>query len=370
MSPTEIPVDAAFLFKVFLASALGALASALWLIIALCRRKRSKTQLGLSILLVCGFVLLSGYVLNSCNGRIAPRHEPHSNVSVCYAFPRIDRNNNAAYFIKSVAQERTAMKFHQLDFSVPRAYWYEASDPLWYRIYLCRSDQYGNNPGVMAEISAERFACPPDFIYVSCAFNWLGINGFDFSSSQQKAAFSLFRQTNSVEILNLKDGVWMTHTLRDPNRPQWGGVIADSDSLRFIAEDSLLLISVGQHVLVTIDSSGRENTRNIEDEIRANGPEDPNIQNLDMQKFIGRPVWNEDQRIIAVNGEVAVLMFDAGLVFQQAIKSAGPAARDFLKQYGWTREGVMNRGNPAGFALANHTITDRTINPDDAATIW
>src|SRR5437899_2317093 len=136
---TEIPVDTAFLFKVFLASALGALGCVLWFVIALCRRKRSKVQLGLSILLVCCFVFLSGYALNSCNGRIVPRYEPHSNVSVCYAYPRFDLRNNTAYFLKSVAQERTAMKFHQPDFSVPRAYWYEASVPLWYRIYLCRS---------------------------------------------------------------------------------------------------------------------------------------------------------------------------------------------------------------------------------------
>lgn len=131
-----------------------------------------------------------------------------------------------------------------------------------------------------------RFECQSSTIYGDRIF-WTGFGGLGVSFSQQKFAFLLARKANSLEILDLKTKTWSGYTLSDPKRPQWGG--RSPDSVQFINSGTVILTSVGECVLITIDSNGCENVRNIEDEIRENGPVNPNIRRLEWRKFVGPP---------------------------------------------------------------------------------
>jgi hypothetical protein len=370
----EIPVNSSFLFMLSVFAVIGAVVCAPWLIVALCRRERSKNEVWLLALFVCGFVGLFGFAFGSCNGHFGPAHRSQYNVNLCYAHPCLDPDNDVAYFLKVVTQERTVMKFHPLDFSVPKAYWYEAPEAVWYKVYVCRSSSAGENPEVVVEIPPEVLACPlcPHYYIYSHdqVMRWLGIMSFDVSFSQQRAVFGLFRGTNGVEGLDLKTRTWSGYTLYDPSRPERGAVLPDR--VQFIENGTVVLASAGANVLTMIDSNGHENARNIEDEIRANGPETPNYRNLNPQKFVSGPAWNEDLKIIAVTGEIAYMMFDTNLVLQGAIKEKDARAnfREYRSRYAWIHDNEVGYRNSHGFKLTSHTVEAKTIGPQDAATTW
>ena len=375
----------------FLGFGFAALLPAVWLSVAFFRHKLSKINLWLPLAFMLSLILLASFSwgCSCCGCNIIPPPPPlhfrHHNVSVYYQFPCIAPDGTNAYFIKVVAQEHTFMNYHHaLLFDTTKTnYWYVDKKADWYKVYICRGDCAGLKPEVVTEIPNASFPDSPhtipqvptkeferdfnadnllnaDINYLQnifpAIFNTSGISHLDASWPQQKIILTLGRATNSIEILDLKTGVWQGHTIYNPLHPEWGG--CSPSSMQFISNGTVLLISLQGKILMTIDAVGREN-----------------IQSIGGDALL--PFWDEEHKTIVEPGGGHYLLFDANLVFQQTIQESDVyrrIGRKFDERYDWIRKlDFIVRHRPRQsdvFQLKSHTLLDSKISPTNAPSLW
>ena len=312
--------------------------------------------------------LISGALFVAWQIGKPPSHRPKPQVNVAYSGPKVTPDGSAASFVKTVTQEETGLVEHPIGGPLPITIeWHAEAFRFWSKTFLCRSKPDGSAPVALYEIASEQLPSRSDDTRPERWDSWFKVLGFDASWAMDRAVILFDRGTNNVIAVDLQTGEMDSYTFPASRY--------DYSSIQVVDDGSKVLLgSHSEYLGILTLNDGLKTT---------------NIFSKSGDWFFKPPAWSEAQRVFAIEVHPQIWIFNSelDLVEQFSVADLGPVlhAKQQHQQppehkYAWVvdklwagylpKEPKPTRASNAEFQLKTHTIPNRRINPENAATIW